>query len=187
MDAVEYFGRTLDHHTTLVHRIEGDQWSAPTPDEDWDVRALVNHVAGELLWMPPLLDGKTVAEVGDRFDGDVLGDDPSRTWDDAATDAVASADPPDVVGRTVHLSFGDFSGGDYLDQIGSDLLIHGWDLARGIGADDAMPDDLVSYCAQWFSSWEAGYREAGAIADAVPVPDDADAQTKLLAAFGRRG
>jgi len=186
MDAVQFLRRALDHHTALVHRIGDDQWSSPTPDDDWDVRALTNHVTGELLWMPPLLDGRTIAEVGDRFDGDVLGDDPIRTWDEAATGAVAAVSPSDVAGRTVHLSFGDFSGGDYLDQIGSDLLIHGWDLARGIGVDDTMPEDLVAYCADWFRAWEAGYRDAGAIAEAVPVPDDADPQTKLLAAFGRR-
>ena len=186
MDAVQYFERTLEHHTTLVHRIGGDQWSAPTPDDEWDVRALANHVTGELLWMPPLLAGTTIAEVGDRFDGDVLGDDPVRTWNDAAARATAAVRQPDVVGRIVHLSFGDSSAGDYLDQIGSDLLIHGWDLARGIGVDDTMPSDLVTYCAAWFRAWEAAYREAGAVADAIAVPDDADAQTKLLAAFGRR-
>src|SRR6478736_1587233 len=126
--------------------------------------------------MPPLLDGCTIEEVGDRFDGDVLGDAPIATCD-------AAAAAPDAATRIVHLSFGEFSGADYLDQVASDLLIHGWDLARGIGADDALPDDLLTYCAEWFRSWEAGYRDAGAIADAVSVPDDADAQTKLLAAF----
>jgi uncharacterized protein (TIGR03086 family) len=186
MEAVEYFRRTLDHHGELVRRIGADQWSAPTPDDEWDVRALTNHVTGELLWVPPLLDGKTIEEVGDRLDGDVLGDDPSGIWEDAATDAASAVALPDVAGRTVHLSFGDCSAADYLDQVGSDLLIHAWDLARGIGADDTMPDDLVAYCAGWFGAWEAGYREAGVIADAVPVADDADAQTRLLASFGRR-
>ena len=53
-----------------------DQWGAPTPCADWDVRELVNHVAGEDLWTAPLLEGSTIEEVGDRFDGDLLGDDP---------------------------------------------------------------------------------------------------------------
>ena len=37
----------------------------------------------------------------------------------------------------------------------------------------------------WFETMEDGYRSAGAIAARPPVPDDADAQTVLLARFGR--
>ena len=62
MDAVEYFGRTLAYHSELVHRI-GDRWSSPTPNDEWDVRALENHVTSELVWMPPMFDGKTVDDV----------------------------------------------------------------------------------------------------------------------------
>ena len=47
-----------------------------TPCTEWDVRALVNHVLGEIRWAVPLFAGSTIAEVGDRFDGDLLGDDP---------------------------------------------------------------------------------------------------------------
>jgi uncharacterized protein (TIGR03086 family) len=185
MDAVDYFARTLAFHTGLIHSV-GDKWSNATPDDEWDVRALENHVVGELLWMPPLIEGSTIAEVGDRFDGDVLGDAPIATWDAAAAEANAAVAGPDAATRTVHLSFGDFPGADYFDQVGSDLLIHGWDLARGIGADETMPADLVAYCAVWFTNWQEGYRGAGVIAEAPPVPDDADEQTRLLAAFGRK-
>jgi uncharacterized protein (TIGR03086 family) len=185
MDAVEYFGRTLDFHSGIIKLI-GDSWSNPTPDDEWDVRALVNHVVGELVWMPPLLDGKTIADVGDRFDGDVLGDAPIEAWDAAAAGATAAIGASGASTRIVHLSFGDFPGAGYMDQVGSDLLIHAWDLARGIGADETMPSDLVAYCATWFADWQEGYRGAGVIADPPPVPDDADDQTRLLAAFGRK-
>ena len=59
-DSVHNFGR-------LVHRIAADQWGNDTPCSDWDVRALVNHLVNEALWVKPLLDGMTIAEVGDRF------------------------------------------------------------------------------------------------------------------------
>ena len=38
---------------------------------------------------------------------------------------------------------------------------------------------------EWFGPNEDAYRAAGAIGPRVPVPDDADAQTRLLAMFGR--
>ena len=38
--------------------------------------------------------------------------------------------------RIVHLSFGDFPGGEYTRQLFADHLIHAWELARAIGADE---------------------------------------------------
>jgi hypothetical protein len=44
---------------------------------------------------------------------------------------------------------------------------------------------LVASCATWFDAVEDAYRSAGAIAPRPPVLGDADAQTVLLARFGR--
>ena len=81
----------IDGFEQRLGAVGATQWNAATPCDDWDVRTLVNHVVGELLWMPPLLEGKTIAEVGDRFDGDVLGSDPLATFKSAAAAAHAAA------------------------------------------------------------------------------------------------
>src|SRR5215217_7216662 len=106
---VELYARAVDQFGPRVAAV-GDRWPAPTPDADWDVRALVNHVLNENLWAPPLLKGMTIAEVGDRFDGDQLGDDPQATWAAAAAASVASVRGDGALDRTVHVSFGDISG-----------------------------------------------------------------------------
>jgi len=49
-----------------------------------------------------------------------------------------------------------------------------------------LDEELVASCATWFEPVEEAYRGAGAIAARPPVPGDADAQTLLLARFGRR-
>ena len=59
-------------------------------------------------------------------------------------------------------------------------------LARAIGADEHLDEKLVTSCASWFEAVEEAYRSAGAIAERPPVPGHADAQTLLLARFGRR-
>jgi uncharacterized protein (TIGR03086 family) len=179
------FRRAVAEFDARVRQVGDHQWQAATPDEDWSVRDLVSHVVGEDLWAPPLLDGATIAEVGDRFDGDVLGADPKAAWAAASAGAVRAVEDDGAMDRIVHLSFGDFPGREYALQLLADHLIHAWDLARGIGADERMDAGLVAVCAGWFDAVEEAYRGAGAIAARPPVPDDAGAQTVLLARFGR--
>ena len=90
MDVIDLHRRTVEVFLERVEAIGDDQWADPTPCADWDVRALVNHVVGEDRWTAPLLGGSTIAEVGDRFDGDLLGADPAGSANDAAAEAVAA-------------------------------------------------------------------------------------------------
>src|SRR5205823_10523034 len=116
----------------LVRQVKDDQWRDATPCSEWDVRALVNHLVYEARWMSPLLKGMTIAEVGDRFEGDLLGADPAAAYDDALSEASAVVAEADALERTVHLSYGDTPSADYLMQVSSDFVVHGWHLARGI-------------------------------------------------------
>ena len=186
MDIPAMFGRAVAEFGARVGQVGDHQWQAPTPDEDWTVRDLVNHVVGEDLWAPPLLAGSTIAEVGDRFDGDVLGAEPRAAWTTASAGAVRAVGQDGAMDSIVHLSFGDVPGSEYTLQLFADHLIHAWDLARAIGADERLDAGLVASCATWFGAVEDAYRSAGAIAARPPVPGDADAQLVLLARFGRR-
>jgi uncharacterized protein (TIGR03086 family) len=185
MDVPALFQRSVAEFGARVRQIGDEQWDADTPDEGWNVRDLVGHVVSEDLWAPPLFAGSTIEEIGDRFSGDVLGGNPKDAWLAASQQAVAAAREPDAMGRTVHLSFGDFPGSEYAMQLFADHLIHAWDLARAIGADERLDAALIDACTAWFAAMEGGYRSAGAIAERPPVPPDADAQARLLAMFGR--
>jgi uncharacterized protein (TIGR03086 family) len=178
--------RAVAEFDARVRQIGDHQWQAATPAEGWSVRDLVNHVASEDLWAPPLLAGATIAEIGDRFDGDVLGDEARAAWAAASAGAVRAVEENGAMDRIVHLSFGDCPGREYTLQLFADHLIHAWDLARAIDAAERLDAGLVASCATWFEAMEDAYRSAGAIAARPPVPADADAQTLLLARFGRR-
>jgi uncharacterized protein (TIGR03086 family) len=169
----------------LVRQIGDDQWHLPTPCVDWTVRELVNHVSAENLWTAPLLAGRTIADVGTAYDGDVLGDDPVGSWDSAAAPAGAAVADGGALERTVHLSFGETPATEYVQQLFADHLLHGWDLAQAIAVDDRLDPELVDACAAWFTTVEAIYRQAGAIGPRPAVAPDADAQARLLARFGR--
>jgi uncharacterized protein (TIGR03086 family) len=185
MDLVDLYARSLEGFVALVRRVEPNQWEAPSPCDGWTVRELVNHVVNEDRWTPPMFDGATVAEVGDRFDGDLLGPDPVGNAATAAAQARAAVAAPDALGRTVHLSFGDTPAREYVYQLFADHLVHGWDLAAAIGADRRLDGDLVRACAEWFGEREHVYRQAGVISSRVEVAGD-DPQDRLIGAFGRR-
>ena len=177
--SAEEFGR-------LVDAIGDDDWSRSTPCSEWDVKALVNHLVYESLWAPELMGGKTVEEVGDRYDGDMVGTDPKGAWRAAIAAALASSEPADALDRIVHLSFGDFPGGEYVGQLTTDLAIHSWDLAKGIGADAIIDAALLDFVWDMWSSREEMVRGAGVFGSEVEVAHDADLQTRVLAFFGRR-
>jgi len=182
-DVRRLFRRAADEFGRRVHDVKDDQWDAPTPCAEWDVRAVVNHLVYEMRWAPPLFAGRTVAEVGDRFEGDLLGDDPRAAWDDAAREAVAAVDADSAMERTVHLSYGDVPGSEYAMQMFADLLIHGWDLARGAGQDERLDQELVAACAAWFGNVEDMVRGVGLIGPRIEV--EGDEQARLLGRYGR--
>lgn len=186
MNAAELLAAAAGEFDRRVQLVGDDQWSNATPSGEWDVRTLVNHIVREDLWAPPLFGGSTIREVGDRFEGDCLGDDPKASWIKAKDQAIAAAAADGALERIVHLSFGDMPGREYAMQLFADHLIHGWDLARGIGADDHLDTDLVSACKTWFEPIEELYRGGGATGARPEIPEGADEQTVLLAMFGRR-
>jgi len=178
------FQRASDGFLERARQIGGDQWSAATPCSEWNVRALVNHVAGEWLWVPELIAGRTIAEVGDRLDGDVLGDGPLETLIQARRAAVDALATEGSLDTTVHLSFGDMSAGAYATQMAIDGVIHAWDLARAIGADERLDPELVELSYAELERAAEDWRAGGAFGPAT-TPADASTQAKLLALTGR--
>lgn len=162
-----------------------DSWHDATPCDDWDVRQLVNHVVGEDRWTKPMVDGKTIAEVGSSLDGDLLGADPvgaAVAAADEAVDAVAVRLPG---GGLVHLSYGDEQIEEYVRQLIADHLIHGWDLAAATGQSRRLDPELVSAVGAWYREREDIYRGAGAVAARPASARGGSPEDDLLIAFGR--
>jgi uncharacterized protein (TIGR03086 family) len=185
MALVELYRGSVQAFVDRVALVRPEQWDLGTPCPDWSVRELVNHVVSEELWSVPLFAGATLAEVGGRFDGDLLGADPAKATAHAGEDARAAVSEPGAMERTVHLSIGDTPAAEYVSQLFADHLVHGWDLAVAIGADRALDPAAVRACLDWFDDREELYRGAGIIAPRVDLPADASDQDRLLAAFGR--
>jgi uncharacterized protein (TIGR03086 family) len=179
------YRRSVEFWKGTVQGTPGD-WSGPTPCTDWDVRALVNHVVGEDRWTKPLVDGMTIAEVGDTLDGDLLGEeDPKAVARAAADEALTAVAERLPAGGKVHLSYGEEDIEEYIRQLVADHLIHGWDLAVATGQHRTLNPELVAEVAAWFRDREDIYRSSGSIAERPTSAQGGDPQADLLIAFGR--
>jgi uncharacterized protein (TIGR03086 family) len=67
----------------------------------------------------------------------------------------------------------------------SDVFMHTWDLARATGQDDRLDAEFCAAMLAGMLPMEEIIRSSGQYGPAVPVPADADPQTKLIAFIGR--
>ena len=178
--------RALDATGAIVARIGGNQWDAPTPCRGWNVRALANHVVSGNFWAAELASGKTIAEVGDRLDGDVLGDDAPATYRSSAEAAASAFEAPGALDAPCAVSYGPVPGSVYIGHRFLDVLIHGWDLAVATGQDTTIDPELVDACAVIVEPQAELLEASGMFGESAPVPADADPQTRLLVSLGRR-
>lgn len=184
MDVLAAHRSALRQFDDRVNAIGDLQWHNQTPDTEWDVTELVRHLVYEQLWVPALMAGRTVAEV-DEFDGDILGLDPRAAWAAASAAARDAFTAPDALHRTVNLSFGNVPAPEYVWQMTIDLVVHAWDLARGIKADEQMPNDLTTVVLEEAKRVVPDWTAAGLLAPPIPVPGCTDDLTELLALLGR--
>jgi uncharacterized protein (TIGR03086 family) len=149
------------------------------------VRALLNHVVSGNLWVPELIDGKTIDEVGDRLDGDVLGADPLDAYDRSAELAAAAFRDAGAMDRPVAVSYGPVPGSIYCGHRFMDVLVHGWDLAASTGQDTTLDPDLVDACWEVVEPQQELLAGSGMFGTEIAIALDADRQTALLAVLGR--
>jgi uncharacterized protein (TIGR03086 family) len=185
-DIAQAHRRALEATGSLVAQVRPDQWQLPTPDVDWDVRALVGHVVSGNLWAAELAAGRTIEQVGDPLDGDVLGADPRAAFDASAASAAAAFEAPGALDAPCAVSYGPVPGRVYAGHRLVDVLVHGWDLAVALDADPTLDAELVEICLALVEPEIDLLKSTGAYGADVDVPPGAGAQARLLALLGRR-
>ena len=173
----------------VIDQIKDDQWGLVTPDglsriPGITLRQLINYHAYDDIWVPEVLAGKTIEEIGDKYNGDLLGNDPKDSYAKITAVAQAAAQDFTDLDKIVHLSYGDFPAREYLKHIANFRGFRAWTIARFIGANDTLPDDLIEGLWEKIVPQVDEWRAVGVFGPAVTVPEDADRQTKLLAITG---
>jgi hypothetical protein len=144
---------------------------------------LAAHAKDE-AWVPAVIAGTTIDEVGGLFDGDLLGEDPIGAYDrfnDEATAAASGELDPDAV---AHLSYGDFPLSTYFEHVSYYRAFQAWSIAKLVDLPFSMSDELVE--ALWVSV-EPQLDELRAIqvfGPEVEVPADSSRETHLLGKTG---
>ncbi len=168
---------------TRVRAVRADQWTAGTPDQEWDVHRLVRHVILGQRLVPRTLDGSDLEQSipwSDERGIDLIDD-----WATASSSAVAALGEVSDWDRPVALPFGQVPVLEYGWRLATDLTVHAWDLARAIGADDGFPNDLLGAVLERAKGSADRWLTADRYAPPIPVPGCTDDLTELLALTGR--
>ncbi len=186
-DIAQLHRRALDETHSVVARIDRAQWADATPCDGWDVEALLNHLVSGNLWAAELGSGHTIEEVGDRLDGDVLGNDALAAYDASANAAAAIFEAPGALDAPCAVSYGPVPGSVYAGHRFIDVLIHGWDLATATEQDATLDPELVEAAYKLLQDQADMVRASGMFGEDILVPAGAGPQTQLLAFIGRNG
>ncbi|MCR6486056.1 TIGR03086 family metal-binding protein [Amycolatopsis sp. OK19-0408] len=183
MTALEDFDRAASTVTSLVTSLREDQWALPTACVDWDVRAVVNHLAHG--------NAKVAFWAGTgppAPEGDYLGASPASAFTASVAAARAVLAAPGLAERTVTTPLGEVPGVFLVHMRVNEYLAHGWDLADATGAStDLLPDLATAALKQWRARFGSAPRQPGGpFGPELAAGSDATAADRLAAFLGRK-
>jgi len=170
--------RLTPEHLALIAPADWSRTPNPT------LRDILAYHAFDEAWVPDVLAGRTIDEVGTIHDGDLLGDDPIASYDrinDRATAAVNADLDPDKI---VHLSYGDFALAEFLQHVSVYRAFQAWSIAHFLGLEFSLGDSLVETLWDQVVPQVGEWRTMGVFPPAVSTPEGADRETELLAMTG---
>ena len=151
------------------------QLDASTPCDEWDMRALLNHILETQRYF--LASGRgDDASLPSQSPPDIISEEPARDLAQIREDMLATYADPAVIQKT----------GPALGIAFSDVLIHGWDVARATNQDATMPSGLAEAAYQTIHGRFTDEQRKGLFKQEVPVAADSSPQARLLAYTGRQ-
>jgi uncharacterized protein (TIGR03086 family) len=175
-----------DHFAAVLSGVEPSRYGDPTPCPDWSVEQLIDHVIGGQHWAALLLAGEDGREALGRIMTMTFAADRRDSLAEAAAvqeRAFAAAAPDTPVRHMI----GIVPAAHFLGMRIGDVLIHSWDLARAVGADETIPPTLVAAGLAIFEPQAERIASTGRFgAGPVGAPEPADDQQRLLHLTGRR-
>jgi uncharacterized protein (TIGR03086 family) len=175
MDALDLYKRGTEWAAGKIPGAVGKMESG-TPCDEWNVRALLNHMLDSQQWFTGAARGESTTPGPAPDPPDLIGEHPAEAYEHGRQAALeAFADPEVQKEKGMLLGIG------FVDQ-----LVHGWDLAIATGQDATIPDDLASAAFKMIEGrMDDSDQRKGRFKAEVKVSDSASAPEKLLAYTGR--
>ncbi|WP_433207994.1 TIGR03086 family metal-binding protein [Dactylosporangium sp. CS-047395] len=184
MDLPDRYERASAGFAAVLGTVRPEQWAAPTPCAEWDVRALVNHMARGNLSYVALLGGGTAAGFVRLRDADALGDDPLAAFDASVRECAQAFRAPGALCRVLDYPLGPAPARQLIAVRTIDSIVHTWDLARATGAPEVLDRDLVAWATANLDDTYAGLDGLDRFFGAARTPQG-DEQERLLRRLGR--
>ena len=180
----EQLSQAIDFADQLIAAVQDGQWAGPTPCAGWSVRDLVTHVvAGNSLFAAALRGGQPPA----ASQGTVMPDAVMlNAYRDSAAELLGEFREPGALDVMVTVPFGTVPGVVALHLRITELLVHGWDLARATGQPATAPDSLAEQELAFSRGKLAGIPpDRRPFGPPQPVAGSAPAIDQLAALLGR--
>jgi uncharacterized protein (TIGR03086 family) len=186
MTSVEDLQRVLDIAEAVMLKITPEDLDKPTPCSEWTVRDLANHMTGVCILFGRAASGESLTER--PAPTDLVGNDPGAAYVKAAEANSEAWSAPGAVDRTVTLPTGERPGSVALSINTVDQLLHSCDLARALGHDVVIPDELAESALEFLQGFLTPDRRGPgkAFGQELAVAADAPVQQRLLAFAGRQ-
>jgi len=175
--------RALDEAGRFVERVRPTDLDGPTPCGDWTLATLLAHMVGHNHGWAAAARGLPADEA--TWEHASLGDDPVAAYRASVADVRDAYAVPDLMDRRFDVfGYAVFPARVALGMQFVDFLVHGWDVAKSIGAPDDLDPALCEAGLAVALRWP--YRRPDkAFAEKVDVPDDAPVHHRLVAYLGR--
>jgi uncharacterized protein (TIGR03086 family) len=163
-----------------VNAVDPAQWDTQSPCEQWTARDLVGHVVQGHRRVAATVKGVEPAPVG-------AGEDPRKAWEEASQAIAELTGDPEALDTEIDGPTGKMPVGQIIGQfVCMDVLVHTWDLAHTVGADERLDNDSVRLAYEALKPMDAMIRQPGVFGDKLDPPAGADLQTEFLCFLGRR-
>ena len=163
-----------------VRAVGADQWQAQSPCELWTARDVVAHVVeGHRFVIAGVRGGEPTSLGADE--------DPTLAWEEVAGAIAEITGDPAAAATEMDGPAGRMSAGDIIGRfVTMDLLIHTWDLARAVGADEHLDEDAVRQAYEGLKPMDEMLRQPTVFGPKLDPPAAADLQTEFLYFVGRQ-
>jgi uncharacterized protein (TIGR03086 family) len=165
----------------VVRGVKPDQLGAPTPCRDWDIRTLTNHLLQVVTALK--LAGHHDVVPGELWERD-FGPEDGR-FEETAREAIAAWAEPGAWEGTIPVGTAEMPAGFVAAMLATDLVIHGWDLARASGQEYRVEQDAAEATYRFVAETAEQGRGMGIFGEPVPVAEGAPALDRALALSGR--